>query len=79
MSPGSFVIVQVYIGQLFWKIAHFGHLAKRIARICTDAESIVKILRRQPMVKDDTDPLNWRWESAFEAENPASVACGSSK
>lgn len=80
MSPGSFVIVEVYISKLFWKISSFGKMVNRIAKLFTNAEATIKILRKEPKVLVCGDALNWRWESAFDTvEEESRVACGSGK
>lgn len=59
LSPGSFVIVQLYIQRLFNPLSVLGFIYRQITDAFTDLEKAVKMLRTEPLVKDAKDAVEW--------------------
>jgi len=59
LSPGSFVVVQLYINQLFQPLSFLGFTYRQLTEALTDLEKAVKMLRSQPLVVDARDALDW--------------------
>ena len=59
LSPGSFVVVQLYYQQLFNPLSVLGFIYRQITDAFTDLEKAVKMLRTEPLVKDAKDALEW--------------------
>lgn len=59
ISPGSFVIVQLYIQRLFNPLSVLGFIYRQITDAFTDLEKAVKMLRTKPIVQDAKDAVDW--------------------
>eukprot|EP00804_Cyclotella_cryptica_P012699 CCRYP_016278-RA/>CCRYP_016278-RA protein AED:0.37 eAED:0.37 QI:147/1/1/1/1/1/6/445/759 len=59
LSPGSFVVVQLYIQQLFQPLSYLGFTYRQITEAFTDLEKAVKCLKSIPSVKDSDDAVDW--------------------
>lgn len=59
LSPGSFVIVQLYIQRLFNPLSVLGFIYRQITDAFTDLEKAVKMLKTKPLVKDAKDAVEW--------------------
>lgn len=59
LSPGSFVVVQLYIQQLFQPLSYLGFTYRQITEAFTDLEKAVKCLKSVPSVKDSDDAVDW--------------------
>ena len=59
LSPGSFVVVQLYINQLFQPLSFLGFTYRQLTEALTDLEKAVKMLRSEPQVVDAPDALDW--------------------
>ena len=59
LSPGSFVVVQLYIQQLFQPLSYLGFTYRQITESFTDLEKAVKCLRCTPSVRDANDAVDW--------------------
>jgi len=59
LSPGSFVIVQLYIQRLFNPLSVLGFIYRQITDAFTDLEKAVKMLRTKPIVQDAKDAVEW--------------------
>jgi len=59
LSPGSFVIVQLYIQQLFQPLSLLGFTYRQVSEAFTDLEKAVKMLKSEPAVKDAEDAVDW--------------------
>ncbi|KAL7530023.1 hypothetical protein ACHAWF_003215, partial [Thalassiosira exigua] len=67
MSPGSFVVVQLYIQQLFQPLSVLGFTYRKLSEALTDLEKAIAMLRSEPLVVDSEDALEW--EAALERRN----------
>ncbi|KAL7537825.1 hypothetical protein ACHAXR_008106 [Thalassiosira sp. AJA248-18] len=59
LSPGSFVVVQLYIQQLFQPLSFLGFTYRQLTEALTDLEKAVKMLRSKPLVMDAKDAVEW--------------------
>lgn len=59
LSPGSFVVVQLYIQQLFQPLTVLGFTYRQLTEALTDLEKAVKMLRSKPLVEDEPGALEW--------------------
>jgi len=59
LSPGSFVVVQLYIQQLFQPLSFLGFTYRQLTEAFTDLEKAVKMLRSKPLVEDAPDAVEW--------------------
>lgn len=59
ISPGSFVIVQLYIQRLFNPLSVLGFIYRQITDAFTDLEKAVKMLKTKPIVQDAKDAVDW--------------------
>mmetsp|Transcript_18377 Transcript_18377/g.27160 ORF Transcript_18377/g.27160 Transcript_18377/m.27160 type:complete len:770 (-) Transcript_18377:829-3138(-) len=59
LSPGSFVIVQLYIQRLFNPLSVLGFIYRQITDAFTDLEKAVKMLKTKPIVQDAKDAVEW--------------------
>jgi len=59
MSPGSFVVVQLYIQQLFQPLSFLGFTYRQLTQALTDLEKAVKMLKSKPLVVDEEDAVDW--------------------
>jgi ABC-type multidrug transport system fused ATPase/permease subunit len=59
LSPGSFVVVQLYINQLFQPLSFLGFTYRQLTEALTDLEKAIKMLRSKPLVVDAPDALDW--------------------
>ncbi|KAL9191148.1 hypothetical protein ACHAXT_000854 [Thalassiosira profunda] len=59
LSPGSFVVVQLYIQQLFQPLSFLGFTYRQLTEALTDLEKAVKMLRSKPLVVDANDAVEW--------------------
>lgn len=59
LSPGSFVIVQLYIQQLFQPLSFLGFTYRQLTEAMTDLEKAVAMLRSKPLVVDADDAMEW--------------------
>ena len=59
LSPGSFVIVQMYIQRLFNPLSVLGFMYRQITDAFTDLEKAVQMLQTEPAVKDAKNALEW--------------------
>ena len=59
LSPGSFVIVQLYIQRLFNPLSVLGFIYRQITDAFTDLEKAVQMLQTQPIVKDAKNAVEW--------------------
>jgi ABC-type transport system involved in Fe-S cluster assembly fused permease/ATPase subunit len=59
LSPGSFVVVQLYIQQLFQPLSYLGFTYRQITEAFTDLEKAVQCLRSAPSVQDADDAIDW--------------------
>ncbi len=59
LSPGSFVVVQLYIQQLFQPLSLLGFTYRQVSEAFTDLEKAVKMLQSEPAVKDAEDAVDW--------------------
>ena len=58
-SPGSFVVVQLYINQLFQPLSYLGYTYRQITEALADLEKAVKTLKSKPSVIESSDALEW--------------------
>lgn len=59
LSPGSFVVVQLYINQLFQPLSYLGYTYRQITEALADLEKAVKTLKSKPSVIERSDALEW--------------------
>mmetsp|Transcript_19504 Transcript_19504/g.42389 ORF Transcript_19504/g.42389 Transcript_19504/m.42389 type:complete len:626 (+) Transcript_19504:862-2739(+) len=59
LSPGSFVVVQLYIQQLFQPLSYLGFTYRQLTEALTDLEKAVNMLRSKPLVMDAKDAMEW--------------------
>lgn len=59
LSPGSFVVVQLYIQQLFQPLTQLGFTYRQLSEALTDLEKAVKMLKSKPLVEDEPDAVEW--------------------
>jgi ABC-type transport system involved in Fe-S cluster assembly fused permease/ATPase subunit len=59
LSPGSFVVVQLYINQLFQPLSFLGFTYRQLTEALTDLEKAVKMLRSVPLVVDAPGAVDW--------------------
>lgn len=59
LSPGSFVVVQLYIQQLFQPLTVLGFTYRQLTEALTDLEKAVKMLRSKPLVEDEPGAMEW--------------------
>jgi ABC-type transport system involved in Fe-S cluster assembly fused permease/ATPase subunit len=59
LSPGSFVVVQLYINQLFQPLSYLGYTYRQITEALADLEKAVKTLKSKPSVIESSDALEW--------------------
>jgi ABC-type transport system involved in Fe-S cluster assembly fused permease/ATPase subunit len=60
LSPGTFVIVQMYIQQLFQPLTQLGWQYRMITRAVTDLEKAAHMLNTQPDVQDAPHAIVWK-------------------
>ena len=60
VSPGTFVIVHMYIDQLFVPLTQLGWQYRMITQAFTDLEKTVSTLYRVPEVRDVDDAIVWK-------------------
>ena len=60
LSPGSFVVVNMYIDQLFQPLSALAVTYRNLIQAFTDLEKAVTMLNRTPDVKDAPDAYIWR-------------------
>lgn len=66
LSPGSFVVVQLYIQQLFQPLSVLGFTYRQLTEALLDLEKAVKMLRSKPLVQDEPGAL--AWDAALEEQ-----------
>lgn len=73
LSPGEFVMITQYIGQLFGPLLRLSHTFKTVTSALTDLEQAYLILRKKPDIVDSEDAIDLasvslasRGEVAFE-------------
>eukprot|EP00594_Rhizosolenia_setigera_P017645 CAMPEP_0178977182 /NCGR_PEP_ID=MMETSP0789-20121207/24329_1 /TAXON_ID=3005 /ORGANISM="Rhizosolenia setigera, Strain CCMP 1694" /LENGTH=709 /DNA_ID=CAMNT_0020666517 /DNA_START=23 /DNA_END=2152 /DNA_ORIENTATION=+ len=59
LSPGSFVVVQIYINQLFQPLTYLAFTYRTLIQAFTDLEKAVTMLKRESEVKDMPGALDW--------------------
>ena len=59
LSPGSFVVVQLYIQQLFQPLSFLGFTYRQLTEALTDLEKAVNMLKSKPLVMDAEDAVEW--------------------
>jgi ABC-type multidrug transport system fused ATPase/permease subunit len=59
LSPGSFIVVQLYIQRLFNPLSVLGFIIRQITDAFTDLEKSVQMLKTEPLVKDAKDAVEW--------------------
>lgn len=60
LSPGSFVVVQIYIDQLFQPLMNLGHTYRMLTQAFTDLEKAVTMLNRVPDIQDAPNASIWK-------------------
>mmetsp|Transcript_2618 Transcript_2618/g.3815 ORF Transcript_2618/g.3815 Transcript_2618/m.3815 type:complete len:517 (-) Transcript_2618:864-2414(-) len=60
LSAGSFVIIQMYIVQLFQPLTQLGWQYRMITQAFTDLEKAVTMLNRVPEVQDEPNAIVWK-------------------
>lgn len=70
LSPGSFVVVQMYIDQLFQPLTYLGFQYRMLTQAFTDLEKAVTMLNRTPDVRDDPNAKVWNPSTASDAAAP---------
>lgn len=60
LSPGSFVVIQMYIDQLFNPLSQLGWQYRMITQAFTDLEKAVTMLNRVPDVQDAPNAIEWK-------------------
>lgn len=76
LSPGSFVIVQLYIQRLFNPLSVLGFIYRQITDAFTDLEKAVKMLKTKPIVQDAKDALEW--DAALQRQRELGKQSGAS-
>ena len=83
LSPGSFVVVQLYINQLFQPLSFLGFTYRQLTEALTDLEKAVKMLRSAPLVVDAPDAVDWsvaleqrRMKAGQSFQDATSIASG---
>jgi ABC-type multidrug transport system fused ATPase/permease subunit len=71
LSPGSFVVVQLYIQQLFQPLSYLGFTYRQITEAFTDLEKAVKCLKSTPSVQDSEDAVDW--DTALKLQSKSHV------
>jgi ABC-type transport system involved in Fe-S cluster assembly fused permease/ATPase subunit len=79
LSPGSFVVVQLYIQQLFTPLSYLGFTYRQITEAFTDLEKAVKCLKCVPSVKDSDDAVDWDVALKKRQKPPAAESSGDIK
>lgn len=59
LSPGSFVVVQLYINQLFQPLSYLGYTYRQLTEALADLEKAVKMLKSKPSVMESTNAVEW--------------------
>ena len=59
LSPGSFVVVQLYINQLFEPLSYLGYIFRQVTEAVTDLEKAVVIMKSAPSVAEMPDAVEW--------------------
>ena len=67
LSPGSFVVIQMYIDQLFNPLSQLGWQYRMITQAFTDLEKAVTMLNRVPDVQDAPNATEWKPSTNGEA------------
>lgn len=68
LSPGSFVVIQMYIDQLFNPLSQLGWQYRMITQAFTDLEKAVTMLNRIPDVQDAANAIEWKPSSGGDIE-----------
>ncbi len=63
LSPGTFVVVQIYIQQLFQPLTQLGWQYRMITQAVTDLEKAAHMLNREPEVQDAPNAIEWKKET----------------
>ena len=64
LSAGTFVVVQLYINQLFQPLTYLGFTYRQLTEALTDLEKATALLKQKPLVEDSPDAL--KWDEALE-------------
>ncbi len=67
LSPGTFVIVQMYIQQLFQPLTQLGWQYRMITQAVTDLEKAAKMLNREPEVQDSPNAIVWKKQHSSDS------------
>lgn len=59
LSAGSFVVVQLYIQQLFTPLSILGFMYRQLSEALTDLEKAIDVLKSKPIVMDAKGALDW--------------------
>jgi ABC-type transport system involved in Fe-S cluster assembly fused permease/ATPase subunit len=78
LSPGSFVVVQLYINQLFQPLSYLGYTYRQITEALADLEKAVKTLKSKPSVIERADALDWDVALEQRHNNRATYGNGTS-
>ena len=70
LSAGSFVVVQLYIQQLFQPLSYLGFTYRQITQAFTDLEKAVTCLKSIPSVKDADDAVDWDKALMLQSNTP---------
>jgi len=60
LSPGSFVVVQIYIDQLFTPLSTLAMTYRTLIQAFTDLEKVVTMLNRTPEIQDVPNAYAWK-------------------
>ena len=70
LSAGSFVVVQLYIQQLFQPLSYLGFTYRQITQAFTDLEKAIACLQSMPSVKDAEDAVDWDTALQLQSKTP---------
>ena len=59
LSAGSFVVVQLYIQQLFQPLTYLGFTYRQLTEALTDLEKATALLKQKPLIVDSPDAVTW--------------------
>jgi len=59
LSAGSFVVVQLYIQQLFQPLTYLGFTYRQLTEALTDLEKATTLLKKKPLIVDSPDAVSW--------------------
>ena len=78
LSPGSFVVVQIYIDQLFQPLTNLASTYRNLIQAFTDLEKVVMMLNRVPEIQDSPNSYVWNKNQIIAKQQDSCIKANSS-